>query len=444
MKKIYTLLMVLVVALFSCQPIEESGNGNTNNENNQPPAEGQPVDTALQSVTFKPQQAEGPVVISGQGGASQVELDFEIEPKSSVTHISKNWRSTLSCVAKYTSPQSSQSVQIPIIGCKANTKSGILSLTLSGENLSDGFFRGELNAQAVLKITLEGKSVSSETITLVADGNYEDLKGLQKFAKRYEVKVLSFNVRLDTSESDPNNNWPKRKAACVELIKNQKPTLVGFQEAKYTSQWLYLKEQLKDEYDGWGVDRDTGKESGSGEVMGILYDKSKLQKVDGGTFWLSETPDVCSKGWDADCKRTATWGIFKHILSNRYFLYVNTHLDHKGTVARVKGLEQLAAFIQKYSQYKAILSGDMNVESTHEAFNVLTSSLMHNTRDVAPAGHTDSNTTYNAWSTSKMSIIDHIYCSKSLQVVEYHTVNENYGVPYISDHYPVYAIIKLM
>ena len=178
--------------------------------------------------------------------------------------------------------------------------------------------------------------------------------------------------------------------------------------------------------------------------MGILYNKSKVEKIDGGTFWLSETPDKCSIGWDAACMRTATWGIFKHLASNRYFLYVNTHLDHKGSEARIKGLEQLAAFFEKHSSYPAILSGDMNVEATHEAFKVLTSSLMNNTRDVAPKDHTDRNTTFNGYTASKMSIIDHIYCSKILQVAEYHTVNENYGVPYISDHYPVYAIIKML
>ena len=89
------------------------------------------------------------------------------------------------------------------------------------------------------------------------------------------------------------------------------------------------------------------------------------------------------------------------------------------------------------------LSGDMNVESTHSAFGVL-SSFMSNTRDVAPKDHTDKNTTYNAYSDSKYSVIDHIYCTKTLKVVEYHTVNENYGVPYVSDHYPIYAIIKLL
>ena len=51
--------------------------------------------------------------------------------------------------------------------------------------------------------------------------------------------------------------------------------------------------------------------------------------------------------------------------------------------------------------------------------------------------------TYNGYITTKDVVIDHIYCSNYLEVVEYHTINENYGVPFVSDHYPIYAIIKL-
>lgn len=443
MKKLFPLFAMLCVALMlSCEPVDQPNNstGNGNNTDHPSSTPDQPTDTSLSAITFVPQDGSIAATVNGRGDASQTVINLEVTPKSAIAAISKNWRAAITCTAKC----GVHTIQMPLAGYKSNANAGIISITASGSNLPDAFFNGSTPATAVVTITIGEKSVKSNSIPLAVGEEPEDLGGLQKYAKEHEVKVLSFNVRLDTSETDPTNNWPNRKKACVELIKNQKPCLIGFQEAKYTSQWLYLKEQLADEYDGWGLDRDTGKASGSGEVMGILYNKSKIQKIDGGTFWLSETPDVCSIGWDAACKRTATWGIFKHLASNRHFLYVNTHLDHKGSEARVKGLEQLAAFFEKHSSYPAILSGDMNVEATHEAFKVLTSSLMNNTRDVAPKDHTDRNTTFNGYTANKMSIIDHIYCSKILQVTEYHTVNENYGVPYISDHYPVYAIIKML
>ena len=443
MKKNFSLFVMLFVALIlSCQPIDQPNPnpGNGDNVTSEPSTPGQPVDTSLSAITFLPQGSDGAATVNGRGNASQAVIDLEITPKGAIASISKNWKTSITCTAKC----GVYSVQMPLVGYKSNASKGTISVTVSGSNLPDIFFDGSTSATAVVTILDGEKSVSSNSIPLAVGEEPEDFGGLQKYAKENEVKVLSFNVRLDTSETDPTNNWPNRKEACVELIKDQKPSLIGFQEAKYTSQWLYLKEQLADEYDGWGLNRDTGKESGTGEVMGILYNKSKVQKIDGGTFWLSETPDVCSIGWDAACMRTATWGIFKHLATNRYFLYVNTHLDHKGTEARVKGLEQLAAFFGKYSAYPAILSGDMNVVATHDAFKVLTSSLMNNTRDVAPKDHTDTKNTYNAYGSGSPSVIDHIYCSKALQVAEYHTVDENYSVPYISDHYPIYAIIKIL
>jgi hypothetical protein len=149
---------------------------------------------------------------------------------------------------------------------------------------------------------------------------------LQKHAKDDEIKVMSFNIRLNTSD-DMNNAWPFRQEACIELIKDHKPTVIGFQEAKYLDQWLVLLSSLSDGYDGWGVDRDNGAENPkNGETMGILYDKKKVKKIDGGTFWLSTTPDEVSKSWDSACNRTATWGIFEHIATSEKFCYINTHL----------------------------------------------------------------------------------------------------------------------
>ena len=83
------------------------------------------------------------------------------------------------------------------------------------------------------------------------------------------------------------------------------------------------------------------------------------------------------------------------------------------------------------------------MRSDNEAFDPI-EAYMCNTRDVAPEGLTDYNTTYNGFTTGKNSIVDHIYCSDYLKVVEYHTIDERYGdVNFVSDHYPIYAIIKL-
>jgi endonuclease/exonuclease/phosphatase family metal-dependent hydrolase len=254
---------------------------------------------------------------------------------------------------------------------------------------------------------------------------------------------MSFNVRTKTTETDPANNWDNRKAACVALIKDQQPSIIGFQEAKYSTQWVYLKEQLAADYEGYGVNRDTGKESGTGETMGILYNKNVIEKIDGGTFWLSETPDVPSKGFGANYSRNATWGIFKHKPSGVTFYYINTHLDHQVANAQIEGMKLIAQdFESKRDSYPLFLTGDLNIKSNNVALDAI-EGFMYNAREVAPTNLTDYDTTYNGYVTTKNSIIDHVYCSNYLKVVEYHTINDDYGVPFVSDHYPIYAIIKL-
>lgn len=269
--------------------------------------------------------------------------------------------------------------------------------------------------------------------------------GLQKYAKSDEIKIMSFNVRTETT-ADGENNWPNRKEACVALIKDQKPTIIGFQEAKYTSQWLYLKEQLADEYDGWGVNRDSGAESGNGETMGILYNRNLIRKIEGGTFWLSETPNECSKGWDAACRRTATWGIFEHIATGKKFYYINTHLDHEGKTAQENGMALIASYFDKYdsAEYAKFLTGDLNIQAESPYLDVLDGKMI-NTRYAAPANLSDGHATYNGYTSDhRRTVIDHIYCTKGMKVPEYHTITERYGnVKFVSDHYPIYAIVKM-
>lgn len=267
----------------------------------------------------------------------------------------------------------------------------------------------------------------------------------KKYASGDEIKIVSFNVRTTLTESDTANNWDNRKEACVALLKDHMPSIIGVQEAKYNAHWTYLKEQLADEYSGFGVNRDNGKESGSGETMGILYNNSVVQKLDGGTFWLSETPEIPSKGFGANYSRCATWGIFKHRATGKKFCYINTHIDHQSAQAKVEGMKLISRFFQQYRKddYLLFLTADFNMVSSHEAMDVI-ESYMYNTREVAPEALTDYNRTYNGFNESTYSIIDHIYCSNYLKVVEYHTIDEQYNnAKFVSDHYPVYSIIKL-
>ena len=266
----------------------------------------------------------------------------------------------------------------------------------------------------------------------------------QKYAEVGQLKIMSFNVRYGTAkESNPRNGWEFRKDACVEMIRDHKPTLIGFQEAVYDIQWKYFLREFADEYDGFGVGRDDGAEKG--ETMGIMYRKSEIRKLEEGTFWLSPTPDVCSKAveWGAGCFRTATWGIFEYIATGEKFFFMNTHLD--GASTRNNAMKLIAERIEMYNpdNLPVYLAADFNADASDKIFHHIKDELM-NCRLSAPSDHSDHGPTTNNWTGLSKTIIDHIYCTKTLKVYEYRTIRDAYNdVTYLSDHYPIYAIVSL-
>ena len=120
--------------------------------------------------------------------------------------------------------------------------------------------------------------------------------------KTNTIKVISYNIRVG-GDWDGDNKWDNRKQASLNMINDEKPTLFGLQEAT-PIQMEYLIENLP-QYGHIGVGREDG--VASGEHMSIFYLKDEVELLDGGTFWLSETPEKPSMGWDAACKRTCTW-----------------------------------------------------------------------------------------------------------------------------------------
>ena len=287
------------------------------------------------------------------------------------------------------------------------------------------------------------------TVVSCSDSSGEDIipdepvEQWQKYPEQGQLKIMSFNVRYGSAkETNPMNGWEFRKAACVEMILDHKPTLIGFQEAIYTTQWRFFQEELAADYEGFGVGRDDGAEKG--ETMGILYRKSEIRRLKEGTFWLSPTPDVCSKAveWGAGHFRTATWGIFEYIATGEKFFFMNTHLDVKST--RDNAMKLIAERIEMYNpdDLPVYLAGDFNADSSDKIFNNIGN--LKNTRLYAPAERSDHGPTANSWTGESKSVIDHVYCSKHLTVYEYRTIRDPYsGVVYLSDHYPIYAIVSL-
>ena len=254
-----------------------------------------------------------------------------------------------------------------------------------------------------------------------------------------ELKVMSYNIRLGSGQ-DGTNSWQHRCPATIEMIKDQAPDVFGVQEA-FDYQLAFVEEFCSN-YKSVGVGREDGKKKG--EHMSIFWNKKTTQMLKWGTFWLSETPDVPSKGWDSRHYRTATWALMKDKRSGKKFYFVNTHLDHRGKEAQKNGLALIVSRIGSINpeNYPMVLTGDFNVRPDNPALTEL-NKIMDSARDVAVK--TDRHNTFNGWSVKPTeSIIDYIYFVGFSSCPEYQTVTKKYAdKPFVSDHYPITARLVL-
>ena len=260
---------------------------------------------------------------------------------------------------------------------------------------------------------------------------------LATFAKgeREGIVAMSYNIRYGTAE-DGTNSWQYRYPASAMMLDDQRPDVVGMQEVLF-DQFDYLGSVLDKYYKIIGVGRDDGKKEG--EFMAVMYNTktTKLQKW--GTFWLSDTPETASKGWDGACNRCATWAVFKDKATGRKFFFVNTHIDHVGAEAQEKGVKLLADKIAELNKegLPVIVTGDFNMEASN-AFLAPMKDGFQNARSSAVVS--DDHFSYNGWGRSQ-STIDYVWY-KGFNCTRFETVTKPYyDRTFISDHFPVKAVL---
>lgn len=259
-----------------------------------------------------------------------------------------------------------------------------------------------------------------------------------------DISVISFNIRVDNA-ADGTNVWRNRRDAVVTMIERERPMLLGLQEAQ-PHQITYLSEHCPD-YAWYGLGRDTGKvppatdSYAAEETMAVFWRTAELELLDKGTFWLSETPDRVSKGWDASYRRTCTWAGFRHKKSGQTCYFFNTHLDNDGKVAREESIKLLVSRMKTINSKRRVsfLTADFNSNVTDACFAPL-HVYMRDAR--ANAAVSDDYPSWNGYGAST-GRLDHVFFSgDNCTAREFRTLRGDYGVPYISDHYPVAACFR--
>lgn len=252
--------------------------------------------------------------------------------------------------------------------------------------------------------------------------------------------VMTYNIRMNTPD-DGVNAWPQRKNKVIGLFKFHQPDIFGIQEA-LNDQMTDLVAGLPD-FEHVGVGRDDGKSLG--EHMAVFYRKSRFEKLESGTFWLSQTPDKPGLGWDAVCNRTCTWLKLKDKMTKKTFCFFNTHFDHRGRTARIESAKLILNFMKEINKdgLPFILTGDFNSTKENEPIQIILKELtdsraVSETEPYGPEG------TSGGFDVKVMPrTIDYIFENDKIRVLRYAVLSDSFGLYYPSDHLPVFTELQI-
>lgn len=268
------------------------------------------------------------------------------------------------------------------------------------------------------------------------------------FAQHDAFRVMTFNIRYDNPD-DGENSWDHRKEIAYNVIHYHHPAIFGLQEALH-SQVV----DVEKEFPGFariGVGRDDGKNKG--EFCPVFYDTTQFSLQKSGTFWLSEQPEMPGKiGWDAACPRIVTWGSFYDYASQKSFYIFNTHLDHQGTIARLKSTKLIIRKIKELTNEKSwipvILMGDFNSLRKSGPYQQLTywdnPVKLHDAATDSSACVMGPDYTYIGFDKKFREglVIDYIFVNEMVEIHHHQIIDDHQKGKYPSDHLPVIGEIS--
>lgn len=260
------------------------------------------------------------------------------------------------------------------------------------------------------------------------------------------LKVITFNIRFDNPNDAPNH-WQARIPVIRKYLNEQMPDIMGVQESLFHQNEELLR--IVPGYAYIGAGRDDGKQGG--EYSPIFYRTDRFELLENSQFWLSENPDVPgSIGWEAMLPRVVSWGKFEHIESGIQLYVFNTHYSHVSDLARRKSMEFMSRRIKEIAgDHPTIVTGDFNIIEGSELHRDMIVHLerqnqLQNASLIAVEPINDADATFNGFRHDvEARVIDYIFVDRHFEVLSYQvdTVVED-GV-FISDHWPVKAVLRI-
>lgn len=294
-----------------------------------------------------------------------------------------------------------------------------LELKSSGSCVIDDIYL----SPTTVRITVSAKGVKSKVYTYSVSPAFTTFN------------VATFNIL--TANDDPANWIAARQYRVCKIIKDNNFDICGVNEA-VSSQLTSFNNILTD-YSVYYKNR------GDGECVAVLYRKDKFEIV--GTprsFWLSDTPDVMSKGWGGLYYRVCIAVRFKEKSTGKEFYYYVTHLEYRkiDEQCRVNSVDlifnRMAADVK--SGLPIFFVGDMNAQPDYSCIKLIEKS-MYFAKTIAYQT-SGPNYTYQGFGDSE-DWIDYIFVNDKVAVKNFSVISDKPDGQYASDHFPVRATVIL-
>jgi len=254
--------------------------------------------------------------------------------------------------------------------------------------------------------------------------------------------VGTYNLRYKNN-NDTGNLWVNRAPVIESLIRFYDFDILGTQEG--------LIEMLNDisnalpQYERYGIGRDDGKDAG--EHSAIFFKKDKFTMLKHGDFWLSETPEKPSLGWDATCcNRICSWVYLQDKKTKKNFYVFNTHYDYQKDLARNESSKLILKRIKMIAgDQPVIFMGDLNGDNETQWYKAIAnSSILTDTYNDAKFPYAN-NPSFQDFGKeiNRTDVIDHIFVTKDFSVKKWGILSDTYHGKYPSDHFPVLTELNL-
>jgi endonuclease/exonuclease/phosphatase family metal-dependent hydrolase len=249
------------------------------------------------------------------------------------------------------------------------------------------------------------------------------------------LNIFSSNIRFE-NPSDGPNDWPFRKALLSSILNSNDAHIVCSQEGR--------KSQLMDLNSLLDTNIVDGHRSYIAERMyPTIFVNGDIQIDKSQDIWLSNTPNIAgSKSFNSMFPRLCTYIRFTYM--NKDFILVNTHLDHVEENTRLEQTKVLVREINKvHKDEYIIVCGDFNTKPQSKVHSHLLESL--SLIDPWYDFYSKEESTHHPFTGNNLSgsRIDWILLDKRLQVEEFKIIKDNIHGKYPSDHFPIFAKIKL-